>query len=560
MLIVTSPFSSTHSPTFNCFTSCVLLFFSVINVGANFLPSLFIKSKLIVALLFCGRMLVDINPPIGFAFKSVNFLRFFSGDKSLISLYFMFNDCKFIAYCNPSKLSTCDRLSETSFLMSPTVICPDKLSCFCIAFLKYSSCIFTTWFKLASTNEFIAFLNCSTALSTVSWFSEVIASSPVCIAFSNASIFALGIMPYISASIVIQLLGIAVPYFQKLQREGESGRRKMNQYTRYLTILILLVQAPSYLLNLKMQAGPSLNASLDWTLFMFTSTIILAAGSMFILWLGERITDKGIGNGISLIIMIGIIARLPQSLFQELISRMTDKTGGLVMFLIELVVLLVVIAFAILLVQGTRKIPVQYAKKIVGNKQYGGARQYIPLKVNAANVMPIIFAQAIMFIPITLVGFSNVNDASGFVRALTDHTSFWYNLIFAVLIILFTYFYTAITINPTQMAEDMKRNNGFIPGIKPGKQTAEYIDVIMSRITLPGSFFLALVAIMPAFAGIFGVKAEFAQFFGGTSLLILVGVVLDTLQQVESHLLMRHYDGLLKSGRIKGRSGNVAAY
>lgn len=379
-------------------------------------------------------------------------------------------------------------------------------------------------------------------------------------AFSNASIFALGIMPYISASIVIQLLGIVVPYFQKLQREGESGRRKMNQYTRYLTILILLVQAPSYLLNLRMQAGPSLNASLDWTWFMFTSTIILAAGSMFILWLGERITDKGIGNGISLIIMIGIIARLPQSLFQELISRMTDKTGGLVMFLIELVVLLFVIAFAILLVQGTRKIPVQYAKKIVGNKQYGGARQYIPLKVNAANVMPIIFAQAIMFIPITLVGFSNINNASGFVRSLTDHTSFWYNLIFAVLIILFTYFYTAITINPTQMAEDMKRNNGFIPGIKPGKQTAEYIDVIMSRITLPGSFFLALVAIMPAFAGIFGVKAEFAQFFGGTSLLILVGVVLDTLQQVESHLLMRHYDGLLKSGRIKGRNGNVAAY
>ena len=379
-------------------------------------------------------------------------------------------------------------------------------------------------------------------------------------AFSNASIFALGIMPYISASIVIQLLGIAVPYFQKLQREGESGRRKMNQYTRYLTILILLLQAPSYLLNLRMQAGPSLNASLDWTWFIFTSTIILAAGSMFILWLGERITDKGIGNGISLIIMIGIIARLPQSLFQELISRMTDKTGGLVMFLIELVVLLFVIAFAILLVQGTRKIPVQYAKKIVGNKQYGGARQYIPLKVNAANVMPIIFAQAIMFIPITLVGFSNINNASGFVRSLTDHTSFWYNLIFAVLIILFTYFYTAITINPTQMAEDMKRNNGFIPGIKPGKQTAEYIDVIMSRITLPGSFFLALVAIMPAFAGIFGVKAEFAQFFGGTSLLILVGVVLDTLQQVESHLLMRHYDGLLKSGRIKGRNGNVAAY
>ena len=379
-------------------------------------------------------------------------------------------------------------------------------------------------------------------------------------AFSNVSIFALGIMPYISASIVIQLLGIAVPYFQKLQREGESGRRKMNQYTRYLTIFVLLVQAPSYLFNLKMQAGPSLNASLDWTLFMITSTIILAAGSMFILWLGERITDKGIGNGISLIIMIGIIARLPQSLFQELISRMTDKTGGLVMFLIEIMVLLLVIAAAILLVQGTRKIPVQYAKKIVGNKQYGGARQYIPLKVNAANVMPIIFAQAIMFIPITFIGFSNVESLSGFARAFTDHTSFWYNLVFAILIIVFTYFYTAITINPTQMAEDMKRNNGFIPGIKPGKNTAEYIDVIMSRITLPGSFFLALVAIMPAFAGLFGVTSEFAQFFGGTSLLILVGVVLDTLQQVESHLLMRHYDGLLKTGRIKGRNANIAAY
>ena len=381
-------------------------------------------------------------------------------------------------------------------------------------------------------------------------------------AFSNASIFALGIMPYISASIVIQLLGIAVPYFQKMQREGESGRRKMNQYTRYLTILILLVQAPSYLLNLKMQAGPSLNASLDWTLFMFTSTIILAAGSMFILWLGERITDKGIGNGISFIILVGIIARLPQSLFQELISRMSDKTGGLIMFLIEIVFLLLVIAAAILLVQGTRKIPVQYAKKIVGNKQYGGARQYIPLKVNAAGVMPIIFAQAIMFIPITFIGFSNANTSNSIIQAFTDHTSLWYNLVFAVMIILFTYFYTAITINPTQMAEDMKRNNGFIPGIKPGKSTAEYIDDIMSSSTFPGSFFLAIVAIMPAFAGLLGVKAEFAQFFGGTSLLILVGVVLDTLQQIESHLLMRHYDGLLKSGRIKGRSASstVNAY
>ncbi|GAE14457.1 preprotein translocase secY subunit [Bacteroides pyogenes JCM 6292] len=378
-------------------------------------------------------------------------------------------------------------------------------------------------------------------------------------AFSNASIFALGIMPYISASIVIQLLGIAVPYFQKLQREGESGRRKMNQYTRYLTIAILLFQAPSYLFNLKMQAGPSLNASLGWTLFIVTSTIILAAGSMFILWLGERITDKGIGNGISFIILIGIIARFPDALLQEIVSRLANKSGGLIMLIVEIAFLLLVIAAAILLVQGTRRIPVQYAKRIVGNKQYGGARQYIPLKVNAAGVMPIIFAQAIMFIPITFIGFSNTNNADSFLHAFMDHTSFWYNFVFAVMIILFTYFYTAITINPTQMAEDMKRNNGFIPGIKPGKKTAEYIDDIMSRITLPGSFFLALVAILPAFAGIFGVQAGFAQFFGGTSLLILVGVVLDTLQQVESHLLMRHYDGLLKSGRIKGRAG-VAAY
>ena len=380
-------------------------------------------------------------------------------------------------------------------------------------------------------------------------------------AFSNASIFALGIMPYISASIVVQLLAIAVPYFQKLQREGESGRRKINQYTRILTLIILVFQAPSYLINLKFQAGPALNASLDWTFFIITSTIILAAGSMFVLWLGERITDKGIGNGISLIIMVGIIARLPQAFGGELVSRLTlAETGGVIMFIIEIVALLAVIAAAILLVQGVRKVPVQYAKRIVGNKQYGGARQYIPLKVNAANVMPIIFAQAIMFIPITFIGFSNTESASGLMRSLIDHTSFAYNLIFAVLIIVFTYFYTAITINPNQMAEDMKRNNGFIPGIKPGKQTSEYLDTIMTRITLPGSIFLAIIAVLPAFAGYFGIQAEFAQFFGGTSLLILVGVVLDTLQQVESHLLMRHYDGLLSSGRIRGRSGNVAAY
>ncbi|MBR4845822.1 MAG: preprotein translocase subunit SecY [Bacteroidaceae bacterium] len=380
-------------------------------------------------------------------------------------------------------------------------------------------------------------------------------------AFSNASIFALGIMPYISASIVIQLLAIAVPYFQKLQREGESGRRKINQYTRYLTVFILVFQAPAYLVNLKMQAGPALNASVDWTWFMITSTIILAAGSMFILWLGERITDKGIGNGVSMIIMVGIIARFPQSVIQELTTRLASPgAGGLVMFLFEIVVLLFVTAAAILLVQGVRKVPVQYAKQTAGGRQIGGARQYIPLKVNAANVMPIIFAQAIMFIPITLIGFSsNIDEASGFVRSLMDHTSFWYNFIFFMLILVFTYFYTAITINPTQMAEDMKRNNGFIPGIKPGKNTAEYIDTVMSRITLPGSIFLGIIAILPAFAGMFGVQPEFAQFFGGTSLIILVGVVLDTLQQIESHLLMRHYDGLLSSGRIKGRSG-VAAY
>jgi preprotein translocase subunit SecY len=358
---------------------------------------------------------------------------------------------------------------------------------------------------------------------------------------------------------MIQLLGIAVPYFQKLQREGESGRRKINQYIRFLTIAVLLVQAPSYLINLKMQAGPALNNSLDWTMFMVTSTIILTAGSMFILWLGERITDKGIGNGVSIIILVGIIARFPHSLIQEFVSRVAEKGGGMIMFLVEMAFLLVVIGAAILLVQGVRKVPVQYAKRIVGNKQYGGARDYIPLKVNAAGVMPIIFAQAIMFIPITLVGFSSVGTSS-IISALTDFTGFWYNLVFAVMIILFTYFYTAITINPTQMSEDMKRNNGFIPGIKPGKGTAEYLDEIMSRITLPGSFFLALIAIMPAFAGVFGVQSEFSRFFGGTSLLILVGVVLDTLQQIESHLLMRHYDGLLKSGRIRGRSGATSAY
>jgi len=372
-------------------------------------------------------------------------------------------------------------------------------------------------------------------------------------AFSNASIFALGIMPYISASIVLQLLTIAVPSFQKLQKEGESGRMKINQYTRYLTLIILVLQGPSYLLNLKNQMGAGVNPPVDWTTFMITSTLILAAGSSFILWLGERITDKGIGNGVSFIIMIGIIARFPAAFMQELTSRMSSvgaSGGGLVMFLIEIVVMVLVTAGTIMLVQGVRKVPVQYAKRIEGGRQFGGARQYIPLKVNAANVMPIIFAQAIMFIPIAIFG---TGTQSGFALKLMDTDGFVYNLIYAVLIIAFTLFYTSITVNPQQMADDLKRNNGFIPGVKPGKDTAEYLDLVMSRITWPGALFLTIVAILPAFARMFGVNQQFAQFFGGTSLIILVGVVLDTLQQIESHLLMRHYDGLLKTGRIKGR-------
>ena len=378
-------------------------------------------------------------------------------------------------------------------------------------------------------------------------------------AFSNASIFALGIMPYISASIVVQLLTIAIPYFQKMQREGESGRNKINRITRYLTVAILLFQGPSYLVNLKVQMLHAGSVMPEGLWFSISSTLILCAGSMFVMWLGERMTDRGIGNGISMLIMIGIIARFPAAIMQEFISRTTDAAGGLVMFLAEIVILLVVIAFSILLVQGTRRVPVQYAKRMVGNKQYGGVRQYIPLKVNAAGVMPIIFAQAIMMVPIMFAGF-NTDGVSGFMQAFMNNTGFWYNFVFAILIIVFTYFYTAITVNPTQMAEQMKLNNGFIPGVKPGKKTAEYLDVIMSRITLPGSFFLALVAIMPAFARIFGITNEFAQFYGGTSLLILVGVVLDTLQQIESYLLNHRYDGLMESGRIKGRSGSMAAY
>ena len=381
-------------------------------------------------------------------------------------------------------------------------------------------------------------------------------------AFSQASIFALGIMPYITASIVIQLCGMILPSFQKMQREGESGRQKLNQYTRYLTVFILVLQAPAYLINLQVQVNNASNSAHPmvfgfWT--MVYLTIILAAGAMFILWLGERITDRGIGNGISFIILVGIIARLPQALWYEFYSRMPNATGGqggLVMFIVEIVLLFVVTVGAVLLVQGTRKVPVQYAKRVIGNRQYGGHRQYLPLKVNAAGVMPIIFAQAIMFIPMTLAGFRG--GESGFMHAFTDINSFWYNFVFFLLIVAFTYFYTAITVRPVDMADQLKRNNGFIPGVKPGKKTAEYIEEIMSRITLPGSIFLGIVAILPAFARFFGISQNFAQFFGGTSLLIMVGVVLDTLQQVESHLKMHHYDGLMKEGNIKGRTTGSA--
>ncbi|MBA4322854.1 MAG: preprotein translocase subunit SecY [Odoribacter sp.] len=375
-------------------------------------------------------------------------------------------------------------------------------------------------------------------------------------AFSQASIFALGIMPYISASIVVQLLGILFPYFQKLQKEGESGRRKMNQYTRYLTVIILILQAPTYLVNLHAQL-PASAFILSGTFFTISSVIILTAGTIFVMWLGEKITDKGIGNGISLIIMVGIIARLPANFIFETGARM-NGSGGLIALLVEIIFLFIVILATILLVQGTRRIPVQYARRIIGNKQYGGVRQYIPLKVNAAGVMPIIFAQAIMMLPIIIAQYAD--SGSAFVVAFSNMYGFWYNLVTAILIILFTYFYTAITINPVQMAEDMKKNGGFIPGIKPGRKTVEFLDGIMSKITLPGSIFLAVIAILPSFAVKAGVSAQFAQFYGGTSLLILVGVVLDTLQQIESHLLMRHYDGLMKSGRVKGRTGASSAY
>ncbi|MCF0165229.1 MAG: preprotein translocase subunit SecY [Bacteroidales bacterium] len=372
-------------------------------------------------------------------------------------------------------------------------------------------------------------------------------------AFGNASIFALGVMPYISASIVIQLLGVMFPFFQRLQREGESGRRKMNQYTRYLTILILAIQGPAYIANLHAQLpAEAFVSTMSGGWYGAFATLILIGGTMFVMWLGERITDRGLGNGISLIIMIGIIARLPRALKIELVEKFTQTTGGILMFIVEIVILFFVFVATIALVQAVRKVPVQYAKRVVGNKQYGGVRQYLPLKINAAGVMPIIFAQAMMLFPLL---FSRFDVTKGLAAVMNNPVGFWYNFVFALMVILFTYFYTAITINPTNMAEEMKKNGGFIPGYKPGKKTADYIDSIMSRITLPGSIFLAIVAILPAFAQLLGVNNQFASFYGGTSLLILVGVVLDTLQHIESHLLMRHYDGLMKTGRLTGRSG-----
>lgn len=376
-------------------------------------------------------------------------------------------------------------------------------------------------------------------------------------AFGNASIFALGVMPYISASIVIQLLGVFVPYFRKLQMEGESGRKKMNQYTRYLTILVLCIQGPAYLAGLHNQIpGQAFVAvnQLGWSNFIFNlvSTLILLGGSMFVMWLGERITDRGIGNGISLIIMIGIVARFPHAVIAEAGEKLTTTNGGLLFFIVELVAWFFVLIAAIALVQAVRRVPVQYAKRVIGNKQYGGVRQYIPLKINAAGVMPIIFAQALMLFPML---FSRWDATRGLAATLGNYTGFWYNCIFFFLVVAFTYFYTAVTVNPTYMAEDMKRNGGFIPGVKPGKKTVEFLDSIMSKVTLPGSIFLGFIAIFPALAIIMGVNNSFASFFGGTSLLILVGVVLDTLQQVEGYLLMRHYDGLMKTGRLTGRSG-----
>lgn len=372
-------------------------------------------------------------------------------------------------------------------------------------------------------------------------------------AFSNASVFALGIMPYISASIVVQLMGIAVPYLQKLQKEGESGRRKINQITRWLTIAITLIQGPGYITNLFNLLPPEAFVMGSNVTFIISSVIILTTGCIFAMWLGEKITDKGIGNGISLLIMVGIIARLPQSFLQEWVSRVSESNGGLIMILIELVIWFVIILLSVLLVMAVRQIPVQYARRTASGsyeRNIMGSRQYIPLKLNASGVMPIIFAQAIMFIPGAVIGLSDSPLAESIASQFTNIFGFWYNLVFGLLIIIFTYFYTAITVPTNKMADDLKRSGGFIAGIRPGSETSEYLDRIMSQITLPGSIFLALIAIFPAVAvSVLGMQQGWALFYGGTSLLILVGVAIDTMQQVNSYLLNRHYDGLMKTGK-----------
>jgi preprotein translocase subunit SecY len=372
--------------------------------------------------------------------------------------------------------------------------------------------------------------------------------------FSRASIFALGIMPYISASIIVQLLTFAVPYFQKLQKEGDSGRKRLNQITRVLTIFITGFQSYAYI-----RGTIDIGAILQPGLFFYASAItILVAGTMFCMWLGERITDKGIGNGISVLIMIGIISRLPLALYDEAVNN--RGMNGALLFIIELIVLFAIVMAVIMLTQATRRIPIQYAKQVIGNKLYGGKRDFIPLKMNSAGVMPIIFAQALMFIPVLLAGLWRDSDVSAYIGStFSDPYSWQYNTLFAIMILIFTFFYTAITINANDIADNLKRNGGFVPGVKPGKQTAEFIDTVLSRITLPGALFLALIAILPAFAVQAGVSQNFAQFYGGTSLLIMVGVILDTLQQIESYLLMRHYEGMMKSGRVKGRSQFAAA-
>ena len=370
-------------------------------------------------------------------------------------------------------------------------------------------------------------------------------------AFSHASIFALGIMPYISASIFMQLMTILVPQMQKIQKEGDSGRKKINQWTRYLTVIITAVQAGAYVAYLKQVNGQALLPAFS-AIFPYSTTIVLTAGTLFVMWLGEKITDKGLGNGISLIIMVGILARLPDSIINEISAKANRGGGGLLIFFIEVAVLIAIIMGLIVLVQGVRKVPVQYAKQIVGNKQFGGARQFLPLKVNGAGVMPIIFAQAIMFLP-TLISYTNFENKAGIARIFADPKDVWHMVIYAVIVIAFTFLYTALIFNPKQIADDLKRNNGFVPGVKPGQPTADYIGTIMDRITLPGAVLLAIVGILPGFAQRLDVTQGFSTFFGGTSLLIMVGVILDTLQQIETQLLMRQYDGLMKGGRIQGR-------